>query len=92
MVLYPMFIAIGFVIILQTGCIQQPKYIGVATMEEDGTVVLYLGGEESGGTFVDGHAKYPPGHPEYNRILEHLNGLKPREEKLITPFPDEDDK
>ena len=57
-------------------------------MEEDSTIVLYLGAEEPGGIFVDGQAKYPPGHPEYKKILKHLNGLKPGEEKLILPFPD----
>ena len=91
-VFYPSLILCGFLIILQTGCSPQKEYIGVATMEEDGTIVFYLGGKEPGGLFVDGIAKYPPGHPEYNIILEHLNGLKPGEGKLIAPFPDEDHK
>ena len=44
--------------------------------------------------FTDGiHAHtrlvYPPTHPAYADVLEHLDGLKPGESKLVPPWPDD---
>jgi hypothetical protein len=32
---------------------------------------------------------YPPSHPQYREILEHVGGLKPGETKPCPPFPDQ---
>jgi hypothetical protein len=60
--------------------------IGTATMLNDGTIELRLMAREGGMT---GHAtlRYPPAHPEYKNILDHLQGLKPGETKPMPPWP-----
>jgi hypothetical protein len=57
-------------------------------MMKDGTIVLDLRAEGSGGTFGEGHFIYPPGHYDYCEIFEHLRGLEPGEHKLVQPWPD----
>jgi len=59
--------------------------IGTATMSKDGTIELRLIAREGGMT---GHAtlRYPPSHPEYKNILDHLQGLKPVETKPVPPW------
>jgi hypothetical protein len=66
---------------------QEPASIGMAWMEEDGTIVLLLRAETNG---MVGHAHfdYPPNHPEYAEILEHLGGLVPGEQKSVKPWPE----
>lgn len=60
--------------------------IGLATMRQDGTLVLDLRAESGGAA---GHSRqvYRPGDEGYQRILGHLGGLKPGEEKPVPPFP-----
>lgn len=60
--------------------------IGTATMEPDGTIVLNLRAEGPG---VVGHGqmRYPKSHAEYDKVLKHLGGLKPGENKAVPPFP-----
>lgn len=58
-----------------------PASIGVATMEEDGTIEMIL----NVGTT---QFSYPPVHEEYKNILKHLGGLKKGETKPVPPFPD----
>lgn len=62
--------------------------IGVATMTADRTIVLSLRAETAG---TVGHAvlEYPPSHKDYHRVLEHLGGLAPGQEKPVPPFLDE---
>ncbi|WP_338760162.1 hypothetical protein [Massilia sp. METH4] len=62
--------------------------IGAARMLDDGTIVmdLYMRHGEAVG---HGQATYRKDHPEYARVLKHLGGLRPGEEKLVPPFPDE---
>jgi hypothetical protein len=66
--------------------IDGPASIGTATLLNDGTIELRLISRERGMT---GHAtlRYPPSHPEYKNILDHLQGLKPGETKLVPPWP-----
>lgn len=64
--------------------------IGQATMEEDGTIVLDLHPRGSDGTVGIARMRIPRGDPRYEETLEHLGGLKPGEQKLCPPFPDED--
>ena len=67
----------------------EQKYIGTATMKEDGTVVLFLRAETGDGLVGDGMVQYPPGHPNYHEVLDHLGGLEPGENKPVPPWPDE---
>lgn len=55
--------------------------IGVATMEDDGTIVMTM----NVGTTI---LRYPKGHVEYDKVIEHLNGLSPRESKSVWPWPE----
>jgi hypothetical protein len=32
--------------------------------------------------------KYPPGDPDYDKVLKHLGGLKPGDDKPVPPFPE----
>jgi hypothetical protein len=61
--------------------------IGTARMLPDGTLELDLIAT-AGST--RGHARltYPPAHAEYKRVLEHLGGMRPGEEKPVPPWPD----
>jgi hypothetical protein len=61
--------------------------IGVATMQQDGTIVLRLRAVERG---VVGEARliYPPGHSQYQMILHHVGGLTRGETKPVPPWPD----
>ena len=62
----------------------QPS-IGQATMEPDGTIILRLRAV-SPGAIGDAMLRYPPNHPKYKSILEHLGGLQPGESKPVPPF------
>ncbi len=59
--------------------------IGRASMLPDGTIILdQLRFEAPGGAI--GHApplRYRPDHPQYAALLRHLDGLRPREVKLL---------
>jgi hypothetical protein len=63
--------------------------IGTASMAEDGTIHLDLRAEGEAGEHGMALFSYPPSHPEYQMVLRHLGGLKPGEEKLVPPWPDE---
>lgn len=65
----------------------EPKSIGVANMSEDGTIHLLLRAEAPGGIVGDAMMTYPKSHPQYAEILKHLGGLKPGEEKSVSPWP-----
>ena len=67
---------------------EQP--IGMATMMEDGTIVLDLRAEVPGGGRGIGRLTYPPSHPQYPEVLSHLGGLRPGEQKLVPPWGDEE--
>jgi hypothetical protein len=62
--------------------------IGVASMTKQGTIVLDLRSEGSGGMIAEAHLLYPPGHKDYCATLEHLGGLRPGEHKAVPPWPD----
>jgi hypothetical protein len=64
--------------------------IGSATMQADGTIVMQLRAEGPGPMIGDAQFVYPPDHPEYQSILEHLGGLAPGETKPVPPWPEED--
>lgn len=65
----------------------QPESIGQATMEADGTIVLYLRAQgSSSGASGDALIRYTLDHPQYRSILEHLGGLHPGESKPVPPW------
>lgn len=60
--------------------------VGTATMAPDGTITLDLRANDNG---MRGMARaiYPPNHPQYRMILNHLGGMLPGQQILIRPFP-----
>ena len=63
--------------------------IGSARMEMDGTIILQLRAESPGGPKGDALFRYPPGHPEYKNVLQHLGGLEKGQEKPVPPWKDQ---
>lgn len=59
--------------------------IGSATMKPDGTLVLRLRATD-GKRIGEGLFEYPPSHPQYKSVLEHLGGLAPGQEKPVPPW------
>ena len=69
------------------------KFIGIASMEEDGTIALKLFrtkfvGKDGKEYWTEGYFRYEPSHPKYQKILEHIGELKPGESKNVLPWPD----
>ncbi|RZI58038.1 MAG: hypothetical protein EOP94_03425 [Zymomonas sp.] len=62
--------------------------IGSAHRELDGTLVLWLRAESENGSVV-GHSevRYPPGNPDYNRVLHHLGPIPLGDKVFVRPFP-----
>jgi hypothetical protein len=56
--------------------------IGVAWLEEDGSIALHLT-RTSDGMHVSGMLRYQPTDERYNDVLKHLGGLKPGETKPV---------
>jgi hypothetical protein len=61
--------------------------IGTATLEQDGTLVMQLRAEADGKTIGDSLLRYKPGDPNYQKMLQHVGGLKPGETKPVPPWP-----
>lgn len=64
------------------------QIIGVAWMEEDGTIVLRLRAEGPDGLRGTGMLTYPKNHPQYAEIMAHVGPLEPGEHKPVAPWPD----
>lgn len=65
-----------------------PAPIGSAHREPDGTLVLWLRAESEDGSVVGhGELRYPPSHPDYDRVLRHLGSIPPGGAVLVRPFP-----
>ena len=64
-----------------------PESVGVATMREDGTLIFQLRSEDHG-MIAEAMQTYPPNHPKYKKMIDHLGGLKPGQSKSIPPFGD----
>jgi hypothetical protein len=63
--------------------------IGIATMKEDGTIVLRLRAESDDGAIGEALFTYAPDDEQYDEILTHLGGLEPGESKAVPPWPDD---
>jgi hypothetical protein len=60
---------------------------GIATLERDGTIVIRIVSAETGGPTAHGYLRYPPTHPEYKNIVQHVGRLKVGIPKAIEPWP-----
>jgi hypothetical protein len=65
----------------------EEEYIGTASMRPDGTIELQLRAIDASGTVGDALLTYPRNHPDYQVILDHLQGLSPGEQKPVKAFP-----
>jgi hypothetical protein len=81
----------GFLALLGTIRLQEakdkPEFIGTASMWPDGTIQLQLRAGDGSGTMGDALLTYPKNHPQYQMILDHLDGLRPGEQKPVKAFP-----
>jgi hypothetical protein len=64
------------------------SHIGVATMEENGEIVLRLRADLDGEGVGEASFRYKKNTLEYTDILEHLGGLNPGESKQVPSWPD----
>lgn len=64
------------------------EYIGMASMDEHGNIVLDLRAEGDGGVIGIARLVYEPTHAQYQDILVHLGGLRPGDAKPVRPFPE----
>jgi hypothetical protein len=60
---------------------RKKEQIGVATMQPDGTIKIYMGFKGEHGEMVDGFAEYKTDNPAYQDIIKRLGGIKPDENK-----------
>jgi hypothetical protein len=61
--------------------------IGIAEMTSDRTIVLNLRASADRAGAGEARLVYPPSHPQYREVLEHLGGMSPGETKPIPPWP-----
>lgn len=81
-------VVLGFGIIALGGQpTSEPATIGTAEMRADGTIVLRLRAELPGGGSGEGKLVYPPNHPGYKKILEHVSPIAPGQNVLVRPWP-----
>lgn len=60
--------------------------IGSAFMRPDGTLELQLRATDGKGLVGDGLLVYPPSHPKYAEVLQHLGQMKPGETRPVPPW------
>src|SRR5258705_5508911 len=65
--------------------------VGVATMLENGTILVGIRGPATDGP-LQAVLMVEPGDTNYQQIIDHLSGLKPGETKSIPPWPDQSPK
>ncbi|MCL2013345.1 MAG: hypothetical protein FWG75_11230 [Cystobacterineae bacterium] len=68
-----------------------PQFIGNASMNEDGTLLLQLFTHDMvNGKRIRGSAlfTYAPDSPQYADMLRHIGPIKPGEQKGVRPWPD----
>lgn len=68
----------------------RPASIGMATMTEDGTIMVDIRAESPQGDKGDARFVYSPTHPRYQAVLRHLGGLSPGQKKPVPPWSDAD--
>ena len=75
--------------IVKVAEMEQTQSIGIATMQQDRTIVLDLVASGPGGLLGDGRVTYSPSDPNYAAILRHLGALRPGEVKQVQPWDDQ---
>jgi len=65
-----------------------PTSIGIATLNADGSLTLQLRAEGPSGARGDAQFVYKPTDPMYQKMLDHVGGLKPGETKPVPPWPE----
>jgi hypothetical protein len=89
--LVAMFLAIsGDVLAAENPAPAEPS-VGVATMLENGTILVGIRGPATDGP-LQAVLMVEPGDTNYQQIIDHLGGLKPGETKSIPPWPDQSPK
>ena len=61
------------------------KFIGVASMADDGTIRMHLRSMVST-AIVESDFQYKPGDSDYDSIVKHLGGLAPGQSKSVRPW------
>ena len=69
--------------------VENREYIGMATMTEDGTIILDLEADIPGGGRGIGRLTYPRSHAQYQDILSHIGAMLPGDQKLVRPWENE---
>jgi hypothetical protein len=73
---------------IQATAEETPKdSIGVATMKDDGTIVLRLKAKSPHGAVGEGILIYPPTHPQYQDILSHIGPIRKGQTVPVKPWP-----
>jgi len=62
--------------------------IGVAWMEEDGTVVMRLRARTPDGGLAEGLLRYPRTDRRYREILNHVGLTRPGQSRAVAPWPE----
>ncbi len=73
---------------IASGAFDPDTPIGVATMEQDGTIVLDLRRTADGIDISMPPRRYTPSDPRYRETLRHIGPLKPGETVLLKPWPE----
>jgi hypothetical protein len=67
---------------------KQEQSIGVATMKDDGTIVLRLRAKPPHGGVGESTLVYPPTHSDYQNILSHIGPIRKGQTIPVRPWPD----
>jgi hypothetical protein len=84
-------IATGAILTVDAQAVEEQtanEAIGVATMKDDGTIVLRLRAKTPQGGLGEGTFVYPPTHPQYQNILSHIGPIRKGETVPVKPWPD----
>jgi hypothetical protein len=79
-------IKVKFPALVAKASVEESRPIGTATMNADRSIDLMLRAEGTGGLVGDSFRNVKKGDKDYERILEHLGGLKPGESKPVPPW------
>ena len=63
------------------------KPIGMATIDENGTISLTLRAEDDSGAHGNALLVYPKEHKDYEMVKQHVGQIDVGQQKLIGPFP-----